>query len=180
MTIASIVGRAVRVLLLTLAIASAGLLGAATSGATSVDDGEQRVETAPTVRTFFTAPESCPTFPALSGLTPNLIRTIAGWYGQIGDDGVTFRVRLKAHVIGTVADSSGNVYRVQGLFAEDAERNSFLDFQVLFRGDGTLTITGRAGTYSGFATGVILGGPLETQLSFRRMTECRTLEAEAQ
>jgi hypothetical protein len=178
MTTGSIAGRAVRVLLLTLVISSAGLLGPATSAATPIDDGEHRVETAPTVRTFFSAPESCPTFPALSGLTPDLIRTIAGWYGPLGDDGVTFRVRLKAHVIGTVTDPSGNVYRVQGLFSENGERNSLLDFQVLFRGQGTLTITGRAGTYSGLGTAVTLGGPVETQLTFRRMTECHTLEAQ--
>jgi autotransporter-associated beta strand protein len=168
----TIARRGARALLLLLLISIASLLVAATTAASPIEGAEKQTGTAPTHITFFSAPASCPAFPALSGPTPELQYTTAGWYGPV-DNGV-FEVQLTARVTGAATDRSGNVYRVHGHFAEHGERNVFLDFGLFFRGEGTLTITGPAGTYSGRARAVVLGGPPETQLAFTEMAACRT------
>lgn len=159
---------------MTLLISIVSVAGASTTAASPIEDGERRSESGPSDVTFFSAPPSCPSFPALSGSTPDLLHTIAGWYGPSSVAFPTFEVRLTARVSGTAVDRAGNVFRVHGHFAERGQRDRFLDFQVRFRGEGALTITGPAGTYIGRATARILDGPPETQLAFTEMAACHS------
>lgn len=158
---------------LALLVSVAGLGLAATATAAPINGAERRTFEVSSGPTFFQAPAACPSFPDLTGRTPNLRTSIAGWYGPADDTGV-FEVELKATVVGTVSDVAGNVYRVAGHFTEKGARNLFTDFQVFFRGSGDLVVTGPAGRYVGRATALVLGGPPERQLAFTKMGLCRT------
>jgi hypothetical protein len=78
---------------------------------------------------------------------------------------------LTANVHGTVTDSSGNVYRVNGHFA-DRGIHTLLLFDLIFNGEGHLVITGPAGRYVGKAVGRAVMGPPERLLAFTEMSVC--------
>jgi hypothetical protein len=99
---------------------------------------------------------------------------IKGWFGRADADD-DFEVRLDAKVYGTVTDTSGNTYRITGYFTERSIRN-FLTHPIdlLFRGEGHMTISGPGGTYAGRATAAAVDGPPERGLDFTDMNACRT------
>jgi hypothetical protein len=122
---------------------------------------------------FINAPD-CPGFQPLTAAPTSLSADISGWYGPFytANDIPFENVRLDASVTGTVADSAGSVYHASGHFSEASTRDLFADFEVMFRGTGTMTIAGPGGVISGKAQFVALGGPPEFDVTFTSVTVC--------
>jgi hypothetical protein len=154
-------------------VVGAVLLPAATAGAAPIPDAtfQRTVAEAPFV--FITVPD-CSGFQPLAAAPTSLTADIRGWYGTFYtvNDVPLENVRLDASVTGTVTDAAGSVYHASGHFTEASTRNLFADFEVLFRGTGTMTIAGPGGVISGKAQFVALGGPPELDVTFTNVNAC--------
>jgi hypothetical protein len=102
----------------------------------------------------------------------HLAGKVHGWESAASDFG-TREVSLHAEIHGTMADASGNVFRVVGSFDESGT-TPFPDFEVAFDGSGHVRMTGPAGTVSGDATFVdVTAGPPEWDVYFTSVEVCK-------
>lgn len=156
-----------------IAVVGAVLLPATTAAAAPIPGATFQRTAAQAPFVFITAP-GCSGFQPLAAAPTSLTANISGWYGPFYTvNDVPFEnVRLDASVTGTVADAGGSVYHASGHFTEASTRDLFADFEVLFRGTGTMTIAGPNGVITGKAQFVALGGPPEFDVTFTDVNAC--------
>ena len=112
---------------------------------------------------------ACPLGLARSGM--QLVTSVHGWESPATDFG-TREVSLQAHVHGTVTDTAGNAYGLEGNFRASGT-TTFPDFVVPFDGEGHITIAGPNGVVSGDAVFVdVLDGPPEWDFYFTDIQRC--------
>ncbi len=102
-----------------------------------------------------------------------LTADVHGWAGPPVDPLGTQDVDLHANVHGTVTDTAGNVYRLNGSFAQSGMSAWSLG-EVPFDGAGHLTLTAHGRTVSGAALfRVVADFPLEWDFTFTQIEVCR-------